>query len=64
MNLKVKISSKPVGLREFSMHPANLLEIKQQVLKSDLSHLPQLSAKILRADDPEKARRLLDKLNS
>ena len=52
------------GLREFSMHPANLLAIKQQVLKSDLKYLPQLSAKILRADDPEKARRLLDKINA
>ncbi len=52
------------GLREFSMHPAKLLEIKQQVLKSDIGPLPQLSARILRADDPESARKLLEKINA
>jgi len=52
------------GLRQFSMHPANLLAIKQQVLKSDLGNLPRLAGNILRADDPEKAKRLLDKLNA
>jgi phosphotransferase system enzyme I (PtsI) len=52
------------GLRQFSMHPANLLAIKQQVLKSDLSDLARLASGILRADDPEKAKQLLDKLNA
>jgi phosphotransferase system enzyme I (PtsI) len=52
------------GLRQFSMHPANLLAIKQQVLKSDLGDLLRLANRILRADDPEKAKRLLEKLNA
>ena len=52
------------GLRQFSMHPANLLAIKQQVLKSDLSDLARLSSRILHADDPENSRRLLEKLNA
>jgi phosphotransferase system enzyme I (PtsI) len=52
------------GLRQFSMHPANLLTIKQQVLKSDLAPLAEFSKRILRADDPESAKRLLDKLNA
>ena len=52
------------GLRQFSMHPASLLAVKQQVLKSDLGDLARLAAGILRADDPEKAKRLLDKLNA
>ena len=52
------------GLRQFSMHPANLLAIKQQVLKSALGDLTQLANRILRADDPEKAKRLLQKLNA
>jgi len=52
------------GLRQFSMHPANLLAIKQQVLKSDLGDLTRPANSILRADDPEKAKRLLDKLNA
>jgi phosphotransferase system enzyme I (PtsI) len=52
------------GLRQFSMHPASLLAVKQQVLKSDLGDLARLAGGILRADDPEKAKRLLDKLNA
>jgi phosphotransferase system enzyme I (PtsI) len=52
------------GLRQFSMHPANVLAIKQQVLKSDLGDLAKLSNRILRAEDPENAKRLLEKLNA
>ncbi|MEK7360660.1 MAG: phosphoenolpyruvate--protein phosphotransferase [Pseudomonadota bacterium] len=52
------------GLRQFSMHPANLLEIKQQVLKSDLGKLGQLANRILRVEDSEKALQLLEKLNA
>ncbi|MDP1952353.1 MAG: phosphoenolpyruvate--protein phosphotransferase, partial [Betaproteobacteria bacterium] len=52
------------GLRQFSIHPANVLAIKQQVLKSDLGDLTRLANSILRADDPEKSKRLLEKLNA
>jgi len=52
------------GLRQFSMHPANLLAIKQQVLKTDLADLVQLANRILRNVDPDKARQLLEKLNA
>ena len=52
------------GLRQFSMHPANLLTIKQQVLRTDLAKLAQLANRILRVEDPEKAQQLLDKLNA
>jgi len=52
------------GLRQFSMHPANLLAIKQQVLKSDLADLAQLANRMLRAVDPDRARQLLEKLNA
>ncbi|MFH1044717.1 MAG: phosphoenolpyruvate--protein phosphotransferase [Pseudomonadota bacterium] len=52
------------GLRQFSMHPANVLAIKQQVLKTDLAKLTQLANRILRVEDPDKARQLLDKLNA
>jgi phosphoenolpyruvate-protein phosphotransferase (PTS system enzyme I) len=52
------------GLRQFSMHPANLLAIKQQVLKSDLADLVQLANRILRTVDAAKARQLLEKLNA
>ena len=52
------------GLRQFSMHPANLPAIKQQVLRTDLAKLAQISNRILRVEDPEKAQQLLDQLNA
>lgn len=52
------------GLREFSMQPTNLLAVKQQVLKSDVAELSRLSQKILRADDPEKLRELVARMNA
>jgi len=52
------------GLRQFSMHPANLLAIKQQVLRTDLAKLAQLANRILRVEDLDKARQLLKKLNA
>jgi len=52
------------GLRQFSMHPARLLEVKQQILKSDLRELGPRAKKMLRAEDPAKLRSLLSKLNA
>ncbi len=51
------------GLRQFSMHPANLLSVKQVVLKSDLVEVAQLARRMLRVDDPDKLYALLSKLN-
>jgi phosphotransferase system enzyme I (PtsI) len=51
------------GLRQFSMHPANLLSVKQVVLKSDLVEVAQLARRMLRVDDPDKLYALLAKLN-
>lgn len=51
------------GLRQFSMHPANLLPVKQVVLKSDLVEVSNLARRMLRAEEPEKLYALLDKLN-
>ncbi|MBI5919591.1 MAG: phosphoenolpyruvate--protein phosphotransferase [Nitrosomonadales bacterium] len=52
------------GLRQFSMHPAQLLGVKQRVLTSSLADINPLAQKILRSDDPLKIRDLLSKLNS
>ena len=52
------------GLREFSMHPAQLLTIKQQVLRSSIPEVEALAKRILRTGDPEKRRQLLEKLNA
>jgi phosphotransferase system enzyme I (PtsI) len=53
-----------LGLREFSMHPAHLLGVKQRVLKTDVSAGAALIEKVRRADEPEKLNALLAKLNA
>ncbi|MCL6556690.1 MAG: phosphoenolpyruvate--protein phosphotransferase [Burkholderiales bacterium] len=52
------------GLREFSMHPAHLLAVKQQVLKTNLPEVQNLVSKMLKTEEPEKIRALLARLNS
>jgi phosphoenolpyruvate-protein phosphotransferase (PTS system enzyme I) len=52
-----------LGLRQFSMHPAHLLHVKQAVLKSDLQELMVLTQKMLRSDDPDKLEALLARMN-
>jgi phosphotransferase system enzyme I (PtsI) len=51
-----------MGLRIFSMHPAQLLEIKQQVLMSNASQLSSRVGRILRLDEPERIREQVSKL--
>lgn len=51
------------GLREFSMHPADLLPVKQQVLKSNVGKLARLANKLLRTGDHEKFSELIVKIN-
>ncbi|MGC2518893.1 MAG: phosphoenolpyruvate--protein phosphotransferase [Burkholderiales bacterium] len=52
------------GLRQFSMHPAQLPAIKQQVLRTRIEEVEALAGRICRAHDPEKARALLARLNA
>ena len=52
------------GLRDFSMHPANVLTVKQRVLMSSVADIEPAVAKILRADDPDKLRTMVEKLNA
>ena len=52
------------GLRHFSMHPANVLTVKQRVLMSSVADIEPVAAKILKADDPDKLRNMVDKLNA
>ena len=51
------------GLRQYSMHSAHLLDVKQVVLKSDLAKLKPLARRMLHTSDPEKLQALLAKLN-
>ena len=41
-----------MGLRSFSMHPAQILAVKQEVLRSDTSKLASWAHKVLEAEDP------------
>jgi phosphotransferase system enzyme I (PtsI) len=51
------------GLRQLSMHPAHVLTVKQQILKSDLPHITGVAQKMLKAHEPEKLHQLLARLN-
>ena len=53
-----------LGLRQFSMHPAQILATKQRVLTTSLPEIATLTQRILRATDPMKIRDLLDRLNA
>jgi phosphotransferase system enzyme I (PtsI) len=52
-----------MGLRNFSMHPAHLLAVKQRVLMTDLGEIRPLVRRLLRGEEPDKIAGLLDELN-
>lgn len=51
-----------MGLRQFSMHPTQLLEVKQQVVMADTEQLSTKVARILRLDEPERIREMVENL--
>jgi phosphotransferase system enzyme I (PtsI) len=53
-----------MGLRIFSMHPAQILEVKSRVLKSEVNEIAPAVRKMLRLDEPGKLREALEKLNA
>jgi phosphotransferase system enzyme I (PtsI) len=53
-----------MGLRNFSMHPAHLLNVKQRVLTSNVGEVNPVVDRMRRTDDPARLSALLDKLNS
>ncbi|CAG4884875.1 Phosphoenolpyruvate-protein phosphotransferase [Georgfuchsia toluolica] len=53
-----------MGLRQFSMHPAQLLEVKQRLLTSDTRLLVQQIARLLRQDEPERILEIVEKINA
>jgi phosphotransferase system enzyme I (PtsI) len=53
-----------LGLRNFSMHPSQLLAIKERILRTNLAEVQTLAQRVLRASDPAKTRDLLAKLNT
>src|SRR5574343_453023 len=53
-----------MGLRIFSMHPSQILEVKNRVLKSDIGELIPHVRRMLRLEEPGKLREALEKLNA
>ena len=53
-----------MGLKQFSMHPANLLTVKQRILNTSLADAAEQVRRILRAEEPERLRDLVDALNA
>ena len=51
-----------MGLREFSMHPAQLLSVKQEILNSDLTTIAPQIRKIMRAFDSSAIAEAVDQL--
>ncbi len=53
-----------LGLRHFSMQPASILAVKQQVMRSSISEVTDLARRMVKNIDPDKTASLLDKLNA
>jgi phosphotransferase system enzyme I (PtsI) len=53
-----------MGLTHFSMHPAHILSVKQQVMRSNTAELAPLVKKLLRAGRPERILELLERINA
>ena len=53
-----------MGLRQFSMHPAQLLAVKQRVLQTSLASAETQVKRMLRTEEPERLRDLLAQLNA
>src|SRR5438477_1204606 len=53
-----------LGLRNFSMHPSQLLPIKERILRTNLGEVQAAAQRVLRNTDPAKTRELLAQLNS
>ncbi len=52
-----------MGLRIFSMHPSQILEVKSKVLKANVGELTPNVRRMLRLDEPGKLREALEKIN-
>ena len=53
-----------MGLRTFSMHPSQILKVKNRILKANIGELAPNVRKILRLDEPAKLLEALEKLNA
>ncbi len=52
-----------MGLRQFSMHPAQIPAVKQRVKQSDISELSPVVKRILKLEEPARIREQIERLN-
>jgi phosphotransferase system enzyme I (PtsI) len=53
-----------MGLREFSMHPAQLLQVKQEILNADLKALAPFTKKIMRTYDSAAIAEIVEQMHA
>ncbi|MCC6532270.1 MAG: phosphoenolpyruvate--protein phosphotransferase [Burkholderiales bacterium] len=53
-----------LGLRQLSMHPGQILAVKQEILRTNLSSVRLLARRMLRIADPDRMRAMLERLNA
>jgi len=53
-----------MGLRAFSMHPASLLPVKREILRSDAARLRVRVGRLLGYDEPERVEAALRRLRA
>ena len=51
-----------MGLREFSMHPSQILEVKQEILRADVGDIAPKVQRILKMDEPARIREAMERL--
>ncbi|MEC5399291.1 phosphoenolpyruvate--protein phosphotransferase [Uliginosibacterium sp. H1] len=51
-----------MGLHQFSMHPSQILEVKQEVLRADYADLSAKVARLIKLDEPERLREAVERL--
>jgi phosphotransferase system enzyme I (PtsI) len=50
-----------MGLRQFSMHPSQILGVKERVLETSRRSAMQLAARVLKQSDPLQIRKALER---
>jgi phosphotransferase system enzyme I (PtsI) len=51
-----------MGLRHFSMHPSQILEVKREILRADSVDLTQKVLRLLKLDEPDRVREAVERL--
>lgn len=53
-----------LGLRQFSMHPANILEVKRAIISANVGQVEKHARAMIRANSPHRTHLLLERINA